>query len=193
MTKASFSDDDYQAVLQQRHHTSRDLGLDRFEDDLRCFALHLLRLLLHNTLGENTLAALRSSHSTLAYEQCLRSGADQGLLRCERGHSGLFTFCLSVSSRQRKRREIILTLSRPVPQCARKTGQTFDYGRDEEDWATAALCCSACGFPSVVQAFPDAVRLLLLRIMEPEMRGDGSKIIVTAKQAHETMKAVLAT
>lgn len=56
-----------------------------------------------------------------------------------------------------------------------------------------ALNCRKCQRFSTVSAMPEAVRLLLLRIVQPETREDGSKIIVTAKEAHAVMKGVIAT
>lgn len=52
--------------------------------------------------------------------------------------------------------------------------------------------CAACGHYDICSAIPDAFRLLLLRILKPETQGDGSKIILTAKEVHETMTTIMA-
>lgn len=75
-----------------------------------------------------------------------------------------------------------------VWQCALGWGEELSITHDHD-----AARCSTCHCWSMITAVPDAFRRLLLRILEPEKREDGSKIAVTAKEAHKTMKVVMAT
>lgn len=55
------------------------------------------------------------------------------------------------------------------------------YGEGEID------LCSTCHKHHIVNAMPNTVRQLLLRIVEPEHDKHGTPMIVTVKEAYETM------
>lgn len=52
--------------------------------------------------------------------------------------------------------------------------------------------CTTCDKQAMVSALPDKVRHLLLRIVRPETRADGSLHIVTAKEALAVMESAIA-
>lgn len=53
--------------------------------------------------------------------------------------------------------------------------------------------CAECGEDSMASAIPTEVRQLLLRIVQPPIRADGTREIVTAQEASETLNAFLET
>lgn len=51
--------------------------------------------------------------------------------------------------------------------------------------------CPRCKYPELISAIPNALRELLLLIVRPKQREDGSTHIVTAREAAEIMNTVI--
>ncbi|PWN26871.1 hypothetical protein BDZ90DRAFT_261125 [Jaminaea rosea] len=144
-------------------------GVSRYHSDMLVVAECILRRFfpVREIVDAKLLELLRSSHASDAYEACLVDGTSKGARNPEIGHSGLFTFCVNCIYNLRQGR--------------------YHYGEGNYD------LCPTCHQHCLVNAMPDAVRQLLLRIVEPERSKDGSPIMITAKEAFSTMESVLQT
>lgn len=188
---ANQSDADFQQADLKRQLEPNQRPTTRFHDDLLNVTIELLNRFFPDHKRDIYALLLRSQSTADIYEQTLRSDVDTTPRDCQTGHSGLFTFCANVSNGAQ-----VVTAGKQANEAdSVGTPQCVHHLQPKDDNAAydpTSSKCRSCGRYYIVHALPDAVRRLFLRIVEPETREDGSKIIVTAKEAYDVMKEVMA-